>query len=244
MQSFNIFQSSSHQPTSKTLFDLSHLSPHVQQHLVKVYSTLAAMIGAAAVGAYIGVQYHLSLTLMSVMTFVTLFGLFFYPYQHGKEQNGRLAIALAFGFFKGATIAPLIEHTLYFNPHLLTLAFSATCIIFACFTAASLLSNRREYLYLGGFLASAISIMMWLSLFNLLIRSEAIPWIHLYGGLVIFSLYVLYDSQLIVERASMGNYDHIQHALDLFIDFAALFIRILIILNKNAQKKEEKKRRE
>ena len=230
------------QPSAKTLLDLSHLRSDVRQHLVKVYAVLGAMIGASAVGAYMGIHHQLSMNIAGLMTFVTLIALIFVPYQHGKVQYERLGLILAFGFFKGATLAPLIAHTLHFNPQVLTLAFSATCLVFGCFTAAALLSNRREYLYLGGFLGGALTISLYLSLFNMFIGSTAIPWLNIYGGVIIFSLYILYDSQMIVEKASMGNYDHVNHALELFLDFIALFVRLLIILNKNANDKKKKKR--
>ena len=34
--------------------------------------------------------------------------------------------------------------------------------------------------------------------------------------------------QLIIERAYAGDKDHVKHALDLFVDFAAIFVRILV----------------
>ena len=34
--------------------------------------------------------------------------------------------------------------------------------------------------------------------------------------------------QLIIERAYAGEKDHVKHALDLFVDFAAIFVRILV----------------
>ncbi len=41
--------------------------------------------------------------------------------------------------------------------------------------------------------------------------------------------------QLIIERAYAGEKDHVKHALDLFVDFAAIFVRILVRLVLEAQ---------
>ena len=52
---------------------------------------------------------------------------------------------------------------------------------------------------------------------------------------------MLWTMQVIVEKAYQGNADHISAALSLFVDFAAIFVRILVILMKNAEKREDRK---
>lgn len=65
-------------------------------------------------------------------------------------------------------------------------------------------------------------------------------------GLLIGCLYIIYDTQMIVERAENGDKDEISHAMILFVDLFELFIRILQILielqkNEEGKKKKEKK---
>ncbi len=45
-----------------------------------------------------------------------------------------------------------------------------------------------------------------------------------------FMGYVLFDTQMIIERANRGDYNYVKHALDLFVDFAAIFVRLLVIM--------------
>ena len=54
----------------------------------------------------------------------------------------------------------------------------------------------------------------------------------------------MYDTQMIVERASAGSMDIPGHALELFMDLFSLFIRLAnILMKKEMEKEEEKKRR-
>ena len=69
---------------------------------------------------------------------------------------------------------------------------------------------------------------------------------YLMFGLLIGCLYIIYDTQMIVERAENGDKDEISHAMILFVDLFELFIRILQILielqkNEDNKKKKEKK---
>lgn len=53
---------------------------------------------------------------------------------------------------------------------------------------------------------------------------------QLYLGLLIFIGYMIYDTQEILERAYRGELDYVKHALTLFTDFVAVFVRILVIM--------------
>lgn len=44
--------------------------------------------------------------------------------------------------------------------------------------------------------------------------------------------FVLFDTQLIIEKRRMGSKDFVQHALELFIDFIGMFRRLVIILTQ------------
>jgi FtsH-binding integral membrane protein len=226
-----------------TITNFSHLSAEIQQHLVKVYSTLVVLIAFSAIGCISAMYLNISQGIGVLGTLATVIYLtVFTSYEPFKSQNTRLATVCAFGFFEGVTLSNLIAHTLEVDPNILTIAFLATLTIFACFSGAALLSKRREYLYLGGVLSSATSMLLMMSLFNIFFRTSFVPWVHLYGGLLMFIGYVVYDTQVIIERASMGitGQDYIAHALELFIDAVAIFVRILVILLKKDEDKKKK----
>ena len=49
-------------------------------------------------------------------------------------------------------------------------------------------------------------------------------------------------TQMIIEDAHTGRKDFVAHAMELLIDFVGVFVRLLIILQRNAQKKSEDER--
>merc|ERR1711966_82330 len=122
-------------------------------------------------------------------------------------------------------------------------ALMGTCTIFACFSAASMLAKRREFLYLGGMLSSAISMLFMARFLNMMMGgflSSGLYAIELYGGLCMFMLYIVFDTQMIIEDAHQGRSDFVAHAMQLLIDFVAIFVRLLIILTQNAEKRERR----
>ena len=69
---------------------------------------------------------------------------------------------------------------------------------------------------------------------------------YLKFGLLTACLYIIYDTQIIIEKAELGDRDVISHTLLLFVDLFDLFIRILKILielqkNEDNKKKKDKK---
>lgn len=103
-----------------------------------------------------------------------------------------------------------------------------------------LLCVNKVFGYLLGTLLSSLSILCFLSLVNLFIGSQFIFQLQLFGGLLLFCGFVLYDTQLIVYKHKQGDKDFVWHSVDLFVDFIAIFRRIMIILAQNKDSKKKK----
>lgn len=96
-----------------------------------------------------------------------------------------------------------------------------------------------KFLYLGGILMSALSTLFWVGLIGIFTGSHMLFQAHLYIGFAVMCGFILYDTQMIMEKRRRGDTDYIWHSVELFIDFLSVFRRLLIIL---AQKEDRKKK--
>jgi len=213
----------------------------VQQHLVKVYATLAATLAASVVGCMFDMRFHVGGILSAVTGVLVLLALGLDRDTANWER--RVGLLALFGFLQGISVSPLVSMALDVDPAIVATAFLGTVTVFVCFSLSAIYSQRRSYLYLGGMLASACSFMLILSLISLLWRPMWIYSVQLYLGLAVFCAYILFDTQLIIEKADIGGDDFVWHAYELFVDFVAIFVRILIILLQNSQKRDERERK-
>ncbi|XP_050388582.1 bax inhibitor 1 [Patella vulgata] len=225
----------------EALFKFDNLEGYVQKHLKNVYGCLGIGMLSAAVGAYI----HVFTNLMQagLLTAIGSIGLMIWlaSIHHSKETQGkRIAIFGGFTFLSGISLGPLLDMAIMIDPSIIPTALLGTAVVFISFTLAALYNTNRTFLYLGGFIMSGLSFLLLLSIGNLFFRSQLIFDINLYGGLVIFCAFVLYDTQLIVEKRRRGDDDFVWHSVDLFIDFIQIFRRLLIILSR---KEDDKKKR-
>jgi Bax inhibitor 1 len=224
------------------VFTLNNYSTDVKKHLVNVYLSLLACLICTAFGVYATLYFQFQLG--STLTFLGSLGMMFWIQMDSKKEEfqRRVAMLCGFGFLQGLSIAPLIALAIYIDPAIVMTAVIGTVTVFACFSAAAMTAQRRSWLFLGGFLSSATSLLLVLGLANYFFNSVNIYGLQLYGGLLLFSGYVIFDTQLILEKAENGSRDAVGHALHLFLDFIAILVRILVILIKNAEKKDNKKK--
>jgi len=227
-------------PNWSDLTNDSTIHKDLQTHLVNVYGALCTTLLASAVGVWA----HLMWNLGGILSTLAVMGLLLFLRMDTDKDNvsKRMAILTSIGFFQGISLGPLMALTLDVNPSILVTAFLGTSVIFVCFTVSALKAQRFQYLALGGILSSGISMLILLSFLNIFMRSEMIFYVYLYLGLLIFSGYVLYDTQIIVERFRSGDRDFAWHAVELFIDFVGIFVRIVILLLDNEKSKDKRRR--
>ncbi|KAL4710720.1 hypothetical protein ACJJTC_004365 [Scirpophaga incertulas] len=212
----------------------------VRQHLKNVYGTLMMTCGAASAGVYVDMFTRFQAGLLSTIVGAAMLLMLMATPDNGKNTSWRLGYLLAFGLTSGMSMGPLLTYVSVVDPSIIITALLGTTLVFVCFTLAAMLAERGSWLFLGGTLMTLLSTMSLMNLANIFIQSTAIYQTHLYLGLMLMCGFVLFDTQLIIEKRRMGSKDFVQHALELFIDFIGMFRRLVIILT---QKEEQNRRR-
>ena len=72
--------------------------------------------------------------------------------------------------------------------------------------------------------------------------------VRLFGGLAVFSGYMLFDTQRVRRRAQEGTdreYDSMKESVDVYLNIVNIFVRFVVVLMKREEekKKEEDRRR-
>lgn len=207
------------------------LEPPVKSHLKQVYSTLALATLAAGVGSYV----HLFTNILSGGLLASMGALGFglalsLTPDHEKNIQKRTSYLLGFAGCTGLAMGPLLEMAIYLNPRIIPMSLISTCLVFASFSLSSIFSTHRKWLYMGGALMSMLSVMFFMTIINLFIGSYYLFQAQLYLGLVVFCVFVMYDTATIIEKRRMGDTDYLKHAMLLFIDFVDIFRTLLVIL--------------
>ncbi|XP_070491331.1 protein lifeguard 1-like [Chironomus tepperi] len=120
-------------------------------------------------------------------------------------------------------------------------------IVFGLATYASM--TKEDFTMKGGMFASALMALMLGSLVSIFYRGEFFSFMLSVAGAAIFSMYIIYDLQLIMgdKSLSISPEEYIFASLNLYVDIMRIFLELLKILrylNENSnQNQREKKRR-
>jgi len=164
-----------------------------------------------------------------------MIGLFF---TNPSKLTFRQNLLLAVGFMLGAGIAPLVLSS---TPGVVFAALLGTSTIFGGFSLAALKAKRQSMLYLGGILGGGLLCLIAASLASIFLPMlgvtspallGALYNVNIYGGLALFSLYIAYDTQNMIEMYKAGNHDHIIPAANMFLNLFQIFIRLLEIFGR------------
>lgn len=165
------------------------------------------------------------------------------PYQPGV--GAKQLAWVAHSAIIGAVIAPLC---FVGGPILLRAAWYTAGIVGGLSTVA-VCAPSEKFLTMGAPLAMGLGVVFAASVAGMFLPpttalGAGLYSISLYGGLLLFSGFLLYDTQKIVKRAEdtpvYGGYqfDPINNAISIYMDTLNIFIRLVSILSGGGQRRK------
>lgn len=139
----------------------------------------------------------------------------------------------------GAILAPVC---FVGGPVLMRAAWYTAGIVGGLSTVA-VCAPSDQFLYMGGPLAIGLGVVFASSMASMFLAPTTVlgaglASVSLYGGLLLFSGFLLYDTQRIVRRAEthpnvygVQAYDPINNAISIYMDTLNIFIRLVSILS-------------
>ncbi|KAJ0015667.1 hypothetical protein NQD34_013957 [Periophthalmus magnuspinnatus] len=137
----------------------------------------------------------------------------------------------------GAVIAPL---TLLGGPLMIRAAWYTAGVVGGLSTVA-MCAPSEKFLYMGGPLAVGFGVVFASSIGSMFLPPTSalgagLYSVAVYGGLVLFSLFLLYDTQKVIKRAEtqplygVQKYDPINACMGIYMDTLNIFMRLVMIL--------------
>ncbi|MBN2694823.1 Bax inhibitor-1/YccA family protein [bacterium] len=197
----------------------------------KVYLTFLISMGVALGGSIVGMQTSLGLAVYKnyfafvILEVALLIGTIFL---RKKEPVNRI-LFFSFTFVTGLTLAPmLLAFQLSGNFGLVYQALGLTVAAFGGLTAYAW-TTKKDFSYLQGFLWTGLLVLIGATILSFFFKAPFFNTAIAAGGVILFSMFVLYDTHNIMKRYDESEY--ISGAIDLFLDFLNLFLYILRLLS-------------
>jgi modulator of FtsH protease len=206
----------------------------IQQHRVlrNTYALLALSMLPTVAGALLGIQMNFSFMAGSpLMGFLLFMGIafgFMWGIEKTKNSGMGVVLLLAFTFFMGLMLSRILQVALGFNNggSLIAMAAGGTGTIF--FVLAGVASTtKRDFSNLGKFLFAGVILILLAALANAFFQIPALALAISALAVVIFSAYILYDINRIVQG---GETNYVTATLSVYLDVYNVFVSLLNLL--------------
>jgi len=202
--------------------------------LRNTYLLLSMTLLFSAFTAFFAMQLNWQFNIFTVI--IGYFGLLFLT-QALRNSVWGIASCFAFTGFLGATLGPILNiylHTFTNGSELIMTSLGATGLVFFALSGY-VLTTRKDFTFLGGFLFAAFTIAFVASLASLFFN---LPMLHLAisGAFALLSCaYILFTTSAIIQG---GETNYIMATVALFVAIFNLFVSLLRILSFFAGNRE------
>ena len=221
-------------------------------YIPKVYMGFTCMLGLATLGVALTIMLEISSTvsmwcgLSSIV--VLLYGM--YNMYYGKIIIMEICAYLV-SLLLGINMVPLILAAHTVDPSIVLLVFTGATVIFSTTTGYVYIwdpfkNNVNGMFFLGQALCSWLFLSIFATVVNIYFQSETLYLMEIYLSLAAFTLFVAYDTGMMIEKCRCGivNPNHyIMDSLNLFLNFANIFVKLLQIFAYSKEKKSKDKKK-
>lgn len=162
-----------------------------------------------------------------ILSFVTQFVI-----ASSKSKGVAITVFSLFAICMGLWISPVI---LFSDVNTISVALLTTSVVFGVMALYGMVT-KRDLSGFGSFLIMLLLGSLIISIFNIFIASYAVDWIVSYVILAVYIGFIAFDIQRVKRLAASGNLNTniaLLMALNLYIDFVYIFIRIVSIIQRN-----------
>ncbi len=147
------------------------------------------------------------------------------------SKNGAIFGFLLYSFITGLTFSSIF---VLFKMSSIMFVFLITAVLFLVFALIGYFT-KTDLTKLGSILFMGLLGIILASLLNLIFKSESFDLVLIILGIIIFIGYIAYDINKVKRLEGMIDEDKLAiiGALDLYLDFLNLFIRLLQIFGKS-----------
>ena len=147
------------------------------------------------------------------------------------SKNGAIFGFLLYSFITGLTFSSIF---VLFKMSSIMFVFLITAVLFLVFALIGYFT-KTDLTKLGSILFMGLLGIILASLLNLIFKSESFDLVLIILGIIIFIGYIAYDINKVKRLEGMVDEDKLAiiGALDLYLDFLNLFIRLIQIFGKS-----------
>jgi len=195
--------------------------------VVNVYGLVFISILSFLLGAYM-----FNHIISNVMAFVAIIATF--PLLFAVIFSESPLMMVIFAFVMGFSYHPVFAQIEMIDDTIIPEALCITLVLFIGLTFFALSCPDLVSFQFYGFLHSALSTLIVIGIVNIFYQNSFIELATIYVSIVVFSGFVIYDTQNLFHSTRSP----VHHALHLFLDFINLFIDIIRLLTKEKLKKK------
>lgn len=214
--------------------NISQTAPQAEKSsiLAKTYGLLAVGFLFMAIGTMVGLNFVPQMLSLGKWGFLLVslgitIGTMVLAMLNQKNTLGYvffLSFTFSVGFFDAPSIAVIFS-----SPHLISIfqqAFILTAVITGSLTAYVFIT-KKDFSFMGGFLFTGLITVVVMVVIGLFWKNRMLDFAISGMGVVLFSLYILYDTSRLIHEKSTP----VEIAIALFLDIVNLFWMIFNLLN-------------